>query len=103
MQSIMKLLAAVAICSVASQSALASGDAASAIKEANEAFESAFGKGDAKALASAYSENGYILAPGQPIIKGTPAIEAFWKGALGAGLSRCRRLSITRPEECHLK
>jgi len=47
----------------------------------NDVWTAAFNKGDAAAVAALYTEDAYVLPPGSAIVKGRPAIEAFWHQA----------------------
>ena len=58
-----------------------------AIEEANAAFAAAFNKRDAKAIAEMYTENGQLFPPHEQVIEGRPAIEAFWKATMNAGIA----------------
>jgi uncharacterized protein (TIGR02246 family) len=52
------------------------------IERLNEAWTAAFNKGDAAAVAAMYTEDAFVLPPGSAIVKGRPAIEAFWRQAV---------------------
>ena len=55
--------------------------------EANaKAFVEAFNKGDAAAVANMYAADAKILPPNEKIVEGRANIQAFWQGAIGAGL-----------------
>jgi uncharacterized protein (TIGR02246 family) len=62
------------------------GDEFKAIEQANAAFAAAYAKGDAKAVAEMYTEKARLLPPNSPVVEGRKAIEAFWKGAMTAGI-----------------
>jgi uncharacterized protein (TIGR02246 family) len=51
------------------------------IEKLNDAWTAAFNKGDAAAVAAMYTEDAYVLPPGGEMVKGRPAIEAFWRQA----------------------
>jgi uncharacterized protein (TIGR02246 family) len=55
---------------------------AAAIQKLDDDWAAAFNKGDAAAVAAMYAEDAYVLPPGHDIVKGRPAIEAFWKDAV---------------------
>jgi uncharacterized protein (TIGR02246 family) len=57
-----------------------------AIESRNREFVAAFTRGDAEAVAGLYTEEGKLLPPGAADAEGRPAIAAFWKGAIDAGL-----------------
>jgi uncharacterized protein (TIGR02246 family) len=52
-----------------------------AIEKLNDVWTAAFNKGDAAAVAALYTEDAYVLPPGAAMVKGRPAIEAFWRQA----------------------
>jgi uncharacterized protein (TIGR02246 family) len=56
------------------------------IEAANAAFSKAYDQGDAKAVAAMYTEAGELFPPNERIVKGQPAIEAYWKAAIDAGI-----------------
>ena len=53
----------------------------STIERLNEQFAAVFQKGDMAALGGMYTEDAYLLPPGAEIIKGRPAIQAYWTKA----------------------
>ncbi len=57
------------------------------IESAYGAWDGAFNRGDAKALASLYSENARLLPPAHDVIEGRQAIEPFWGGMFKAGMA----------------
>lgn len=58
-----------------------------AIAAANAAFSAAFARGDAAAIAACYTPDAQLLPAQSNVIGGRPAIEEFWRGALGMGLN----------------
>jgi uncharacterized protein (TIGR02246 family) len=46
-------------------------------------YEAAWQKSDAKALASLFAEDGFVLSPGQPPVQGREAIAAAYQGRGG--------------------
>ena len=55
--------------------------------EANaRAFVEALNKGDAAAVAQLYAADAQLLPPNDKIVEGRANIQAFWQGAIGAGL-----------------
>ena len=55
--------------------------------EANaKSFVEAFNKGDAAAVAQFYAADAQLLPPNDKIVEGRANIQAFWQGAIGAGL-----------------
>jgi uncharacterized protein (TIGR02246 family) len=61
-----------------------------AIVEAYKAFEDAFFRGDAQALAQIYDDDAEWLVPGAPPIRGRSAIAAAWKPVIGSGGNKVR-------------
>jgi uncharacterized protein (TIGR02246 family) len=53
-----------------------------------EAWNNAFNRGDAGAVASLYTENAKLLPPTHDVIEGRGAIQKFWEGLFEAGVSR---------------
>ena len=56
------------------------------IERANAAFSNAYDRGDAKAIAALYTEEGELFPPNEVIVKGRPAIETYWKAAIDGGI-----------------
>jgi len=54
----------------------------------NKKFMAAFGQKNAGALAKLYTKGGQLLPPGSEVVTGSAAIQAFWQGALDAGLAQ---------------
>ena len=50
-------------------------------------YERAWSHKDASALASLFVEDGFVLSPGNPIVRGRAAIEQFYRGSGGASLA----------------
>jgi uncharacterized protein (TIGR02246 family) len=71
------ILLALAICAAGTAPALAQDKAT--IQKLNEQFTQAFNKGDAAAIAAMYTDDAVVLPPGSDMVKGKPAIQAFWK------------------------
>jgi len=63
-----------------------SDEARESIESRNREFAAAFMRGDAEAVAALYTENGQLLPPDAAVVEGRPAIAAFWKGAIDAGM-----------------
>ena len=55
---------------------------------ANQAFMQTFASGDAVGLAELYTSDGALLPTGSEMLAGVEAIQAFWQGALDAGLAQ---------------
>jgi uncharacterized protein (TIGR02246 family) len=49
-----------------------------AIQKLNDAFTSAFNKGDFVTVGSMYTDDAYLLPPGSLVVKGRSKITAFW-------------------------
>jgi uncharacterized protein (TIGR02246 family) len=58
----------------------------SSIESGNRAFAAAFLRGDAEAVAELYTEDAEVMPPGAGSVVGRPAIAAFWKSAIEAGV-----------------
>jgi uncharacterized protein (TIGR02246 family) len=56
-----------------------------AIEKQNAAFSAAFARGDAAALAAAYTDDAIVLPPDAEMVRGKAGIEALWKGLISAG------------------
>ena len=56
------------------------------IEDANRKFGDAVRQGDGAAIGALYTEEATILPPNGEMIKGKPAITAFWTGGLQAGI-----------------
>jgi len=63
-----------------------SDDVRSSIESGNRAFAAAFLRGDAEAVAELYTEDAQVMPPGAGAVAGRPAIAAFWKSAIDAGV-----------------
>lgn len=61
-------------------------DIRSDIRNANDNFEHAFERGDAKAMSTLYTINATLLPPGAPVRQGSNAIENFWKMVMDMGI-----------------
>lgn len=61
-------------------------DLHAAIKAANQAMQAAVAKGDAAALAALYATDGEVMPVGMDPIKGTEALQKFWKGVVSGGI-----------------
>ena len=51
----------------------------------NRDFAAALNAKDAKAAAALYAEDAVLIPPGEPILRGRPAIEEYWRAAIEAG------------------
>lgn len=76
--------------------ATASRDSA-AMHEAARAFSAAYVRGDARAMAEAYTDDGVIFPEGMPAIAGREAIERYWTLRPGRRITH-HRITPTRIE-----
>ena len=60
------------------------------IDEGNKAAAAAIMRGDADAVASAYTADAQLLAPSSETAHGREAIRAFWKGVIDSGVTNVR-------------
>jgi uncharacterized protein (TIGR02246 family) len=58
-----------------------------AIDAANASFAAAFNRGDATTAATFYAEDAAVFPPESSRIDGRAGIEAYWKGAIDAGVT----------------
>ena len=58
-----------------------------AIEVANAGFAAAFNRGDATAAVTFYAEDAAVFPPESLRIDGRAGIEAYWKGAIDAGVT----------------
>ena len=69
----------------------ASSDAWAGAREDIEAamvtFAAAFNGGDGAGVAALYTEDAALLPPGEARVDGRAAVEAYWQGAIDAGLT----------------
>jgi uncharacterized protein (TIGR02246 family) len=80
-------LVLVFILTATTMSAAEAGGAREAIEEGDASFVDAFNNGDAAKVASFYAEDAALFPPGEQRVDGRQAIQAYWKGAMDAGLS----------------
>ncbi len=57
------------------------------VKAAYAAWDEAFSKGDAKAVAAFYTEDAVLLPPTHDILKGPAGVETFFAGLFAAGVT----------------
>ena len=74
-----RFIGALAFCLIALP---ASAQDTASIQKLNDAFEAAFARGDAAALAGMYTEDASLLPPGAEMIRGRAGIQAFWGEAM---------------------
>ena len=63
------------------------------IEKLNDAFVSAFKKGDFAAVAALYTEDAMVLPPGSTLIKGRSGIQSFWTQA-GQGIADIKLTTV---------
>ena len=91
----MKLTAkCIAIFVAASLTTLAHAGVAEDIAERIDSFEAAFNRGDAAAVASHYSANAVVLAPGAARIVGREGIQVLWQDYVDAGVKDLRLTTV---------
>ena len=61
-----------------------------AIDTANERLTEKFGRADAAGVAQFYTGDGQLLPGGRDVVTGHVAIEAFWGGVMGMGITSLR-------------
>jgi uncharacterized protein (TIGR02246 family) len=86
----MKMLCAVAVVLFASLLLSSSPFAASPeddVKSAYSAWDAAFNKGDAKAVATFYTSDALLLPPSHDVIKGPAGVEKFFSGLFANGVT----------------
>lgn len=66
------------------------GNAAPEIAVVNQAFMSAFDSGNAANVVAHYTIDGELLPPQSDTVTGHGAIQAFWQGALDAGIKQVK-------------
>ncbi|MEY9199075.1 nuclear transport factor 2 family protein [Sinorhizobium sp. CCBAU 05631] len=65
------------------------------VKAAYTAWDEAFGKRDAKAVATFYAEDALLLPPSHDLIEGPAGVEKFFSGIFGMGATD-HRLEVIR-------
>ena len=58
-----------------------------AIGAGNAAFMTAFGRGDVAGIAACYTRDAQLLPAQSDVVAGREAVEKFWEGAIGSGLT----------------
>lgn len=61
-------------------------DPGASIAGSRTAFASALRRGDARAAAEAYALDATLIAPAMDVLRGRPAIEAFWRTGVETGV-----------------
>jgi ketosteroid isomerase-like protein len=67
----------------------------SEVESRNALFMAAYNSGDAAAIAALYAPDATLMPPGAPMMNGTLAIGAFWRGAISAGIRNIRLTTIS--------
>ena len=80
-------LAALALMSAAFALPAEAGTLKDDIVAANSGWAADFNSGNAEGVAARYTEDGAVFPPDGPRTDGRAAIQAFWKGAIDAGLT----------------
>ena len=57
------------------------------VRAAYAAWDAAFGKSDAKAIGTMYTEDALFLPPSHDVLKGPAAVEKFFTGLFAAGVT----------------
>ncbi|GAC1588479.1 MAG: hypothetical protein NVS3B25_05150 [Hymenobacter sp.] len=60
------------------------------IRHVNDLFEATFERGDAAGMAALYTSDAVLLPPGMETMEGAAGIQAFWQGAMDAGLKQLK-------------
>lgn len=60
------------------------------IAAANARFMAAFERGDAAGVTACYTRDAQLLPAHSGVVEGSAAIEQFWRGAMGAGITGAR-------------
>ena len=61
-------------------------DVRAAIEQAGGRFADAYARGDAKAVATFYTEDAIAFPPGGELVKGRPAIQQMWQSTMDSGV-----------------
>jgi uncharacterized protein (TIGR02246 family) len=85
-------LSTLALASLIAASPAAAQDKAT-FDKLNDAFVAAFKKADFAAVAAMYTEDATVLPPGSNVVKGRPAIQAFWTQA-GQGIGDIKLTTV---------
>ena len=82
----MKLLITILTLGILLPSTLLASEPRVHIDDISVEFVAAFNAGDGAALAGLYSEDATLFPPGAERVDGRSAIQAFWQGAMDAGM-----------------
>src|SRR6185437_192135 len=64
------------------------------LADATAALSAALIRGDARAAAAMYADDGKLLSPATELLRGRREIEAFWQAGLDVGLSELELLPL---------
>lgn len=70
-------------------------DVKSEIEKVNAEFVAAYNNGNAKALATNYTENAKLYPSNSDVIEGTQAIEGFWNAVMKMGIKRAQMETVS--------
>ena len=62
-------------------------DVSAVMQKGNDKWAELFNSGDAKGLASLYTEDAHLMPPNHPVVAGRAAIEEFWTAVMSFGLT----------------
>ena len=82
----MKRLLTILVLGILLPTTLVAGGPQAHIDDISVKFVAAFNAGDGAALACLYSEDATLFPPGAERVDGRSAIQAFWQGAMDAGM-----------------
>ncbi len=97
----MKLIAVIcsALCMIVGATLAAKAQSADEqVKAAYAAWDEAFNKGDAKAVAAFYTEDATFLPPSHDVLEGPGGVEKFFGGIFGMGATG-HKLELIKAEE----
>jgi uncharacterized protein (TIGR02246 family) len=64
------------------------GDIHQIVRAGNDAWNEAFNRGDAAAVAACYTGDAMVLPPTHDVVSGAQQIKDFWSSVIGAGFGR---------------
>lgn len=70
-------------------------DVAGEITRVNEGFTAAYNNGDAKALASNYTDDAKLYPSNSDVIQGPEAIEGFWNAVMKMGIKKAQMETVS--------
>jgi len=90
----MKKLLSILVISIFLPAVILAAEPRSHIEEVASNFKDAFNAGNAATIASFYSEDAALFPPGADRVDGRPGIQAFWQGAIDAGMTMIELTTI---------